>query len=77
MGWSSEQLLRRRVLADLSALHPQRTAGDHAHHTEVVTHEDDCGAVSRRELGDQVDDRGLNRDVERRRTPNCGETLAT
>ncbi len=67
VGGRLEHLTDRPVLDDAPAVQHRDPVRDRADQREVVRDEEEPEAELALQLGDQVDDRGLHRDVERRR----------
>src|SRR5690606_41430825 len=61
-----EDLLARAELDDLAAVHDGDAPREHLDDREVVRDEDAREAVLALQLGEQLEDLGLDRDVERR-----------
>ena len=67
MVGSVEDLLGRTELHDAAEVHDRDPVAEVTHHAEVVGDEQVTGAVAGLEVGEHVEDRRLDRDVERAR----------
>ena len=63
--WSVEHVVGLADLHDAAEVHHRDAIGEVAHHTEVVADEHVTGALLDLQLGQQVEDGGLHRHVER------------